>query len=41
MMDCPYTQEIWQTINVNMNDIKAILGINLPRKQLEIRADLL
>jgi len=41
MMDCPNTQEIWWTINVNTNEINAILGINLSREKLEIRADLL
>jgi hypothetical protein len=41
LMECPYTQEVWRSLGINPNDIKAVTGAHLTREELEIHADLL
>jgi hypothetical protein len=41
LMECPYTQEVWRSLGINHNDIKAVTGAHLTREELEIHADLI
>jgi hypothetical protein len=41
LRDCPYTREVYSLVGVDVLDISNILGVDLKRGELEIRADLL
>ncbi len=41
LVDCPYTRQIYDLMEINGNDIQEVLGVGLNKFKLEIRCDLL
>jgi hypothetical protein len=41
LRDCSYTRRVYSLLGLNTNDINDIIGIDLSRGELEIRADLI
>jgi hypothetical protein len=41
LTECPYSKAIYSLLDINCDSVSEVLGVNLNRNALEIRADIL